>query len=135
MIYWLLISYLQPSLLLRPSSPNRKGFIIDTRTPTTSQSEKSKGGGYESEQYYTGWRRINKSIDRYHFLLDSYSKLMEACSDSTSSSEKWLSRLTISSWLTHIKDILNCGCLIAQLVDKVIMGLKNIWQNINDIFY
>ena len=56
---------------------------------------------------------------RYYFLLDSYSKLMEACMDVGASSDKWLSRLTISSWLTHIKEILNCGCLIAQVLEKV----------------
>ena len=157
----------------------------------TSQSERAKGGGYELEQFYPRWKRMNKSIDRYHFLLgealmhwhkkkticnirlliyyshrviidvrhsvhsdqysnngawkqhsyssyfneilaytnihhlkhlcfvDSYSKLMEAVSDGSSSSEKWLSKLTVSSWLTHVKEILNCGCLIAQILERV----------------
>merc|ERR1719188_131903 len=35
-----------------------------------------------------------------------------------SSSDKWMTRLAISSWLTHVKEILNCGCLAAQCVDK-----------------
>lgn len=96
----------------------RRGYIIDTRTPSVSQSAKAKGGGFEVEQYYPRWKRINKSIDRYHFLLDSYSKLMEACTDTNTSCEKWLSRLTISSWLTHVKEVLNCGCLIAQCLEK-----------------
>ena len=64
---------------------DRRGFIIDTRTQVwqinliytkfkfivflggnqaTSHSEKAKGGGYELEDYYPHWRRINKSIDR-----------------------------------------------------------------------
>ena len=97
----------------------RRAFVIDTRTPSVSASEKAKGGGYELEANYPKWKRINKSIDRYHFLLDSYAKLMEACSDVATSSDKWMSRLTISSWLTHVKEILNCGCLIAQCLDKV----------------
>ncbi len=84
-------------------------------------------------------------VFRYYYLLDSYSKLMEACMDVGASCDKWLSRVkhkylnqhlisqlcfeiikkyifykvTISSWLTHIKEILNCGCLIAQVLDKV----------------
>ena len=66
-----------------------------------------------------GWKKINKAIDRYHFLLDSYSKLMEACADTTASHEKWLTKLTISSWLTHVKEVLNCGCLVAQCVAQV----------------
>lgn len=78
-----------------------------------------KGGGQETDAYYPAWKKINKAIDRYHFLLDSYSKLMEACSDTTVSHEKWLTRLTISSWLTHVKEVLNCGCLVAQCVAQV----------------
>ncbi len=56
---------------------------------------------------------------RYYYLLDSYSKLLEACMDVGASSDKWLRRLAISSWLTHIKEIFNCGCLIAQVLEKV----------------
>ncbi len=97
----------------------KKGFIIDTRTAATISSAQAKGGGQESDAYYPSWKKINKAIDRYHFLLDSYSKLMEACADIVASHEKWLTRLTISSWLTHIKEVLNCGCLVAQCVAQV----------------
>ena len=96
----------------------RKGFIIDTRTVATISSARAKGGGQESEAYYPAWKKINKAIDRYHFLLDSYSKLMEACSDTSVSHEKWLNRLTVSSWLTHVKEVLTCGCLVAQCLEK-----------------
>ena len=44
---------------------------------------------------------------------------MEACADTTASHEKWLTKLTISSWLTHVKEVLNCGCLVAQCVAQV----------------
>ena len=95
------------------------GFIIDTRTPAAISSARNKGGGLESDVYYPGWKKITKSIDRFHFLLDSYSKLMEACCDTSVSHDKWLNRLALSSWLTHVKEILNCGCLVAQCVDQV----------------
>uniref|UniRef100_A0A0K2USV3 Myotubularin related protein 9 [Monodelphis domestica] n=2 Tax=Lepeophtheirus salmonis TaxID=72036 RepID=A0A0K2USV3_LEPSM len=105
--------------LSRPHSyGGRKGYIIDTRTSAASQSAKSKGGGYEIETYYTNWKRINKSIDRFHYLLDSYSKLMDAITEKSASAEKWLNKLTVSSWLTHVKEILNCACLIAQCLEK-----------------
>ena len=102
------------------------GFIIDTRTPAAISSARNKGGGLESDVYYPGWKKITKSIDRFHFLLDSYSKLMEACCDTSVSHDKWLNRLALSSWLTHVKEILNCGCLVAQCVDQV--------RNIYDFF-
>ena len=97
----------------------KKGFIIDTRTAATINSARAKGGGQESDAYYPGWVKINKAIDRYHFLLDSYSKLMAACADTQVSHERWLNRLTVSSWLTHIKEVLNCGCLVAQCLAQV----------------
>ena len=95
------------------------GFIIDTRTPAAINNARNKGGGLESDVYYPAWKKITKSIDRFHFLLDSYSKLMEACCDTSVSHDKWLNRLALSSWLTHVKEILNCGCLVAQCVDQV----------------
>ena len=97
-----------------------KGYIIDTRTSSTINSARSKGGGLEPDAFYPVWQKIHKSIDRFHFLLDSYSKLMEACCDTSASNEKWLNRLALSSWLTHVKEVLNCGCLVAQCVEKVI---------------
>ena len=107
------------SFNVKPGPKARKGFIIDTRTVATISSARAKGGGQESEAYYPAWKKINKAIDRYHFLLDSYSKLMEACSDTSVSHEKWLNRLTVSSWLTHVKEVLTCGCLVAQCLEKV----------------
>jgi len=40
---------------------------------------------------------------------------MEACCDVSCSVDKWLSRVTVSSWLTHVKEVLNCACLVAQV--------------------
>ena len=45
------------------------GIKLSFRTPATIQSAKAKGGGQEGETAYPYWRRISKSIDRYHFLL------------------------------------------------------------------
>ena len=95
------------------------GYIVDTRTQATINSARTKGGGLEPDAYYPAWKKIHKSIDRFHFLLDSYSKLMEACCDTSASHEKWMNRLAISCWLTHVKEVLNCGCLVAQCVEKV----------------
>lgn len=32
--------------------------------------------------------------------------------------DKWLSRLESCQWLSHIKETLNCACLVAQCVDQ-----------------
>lgn len=98
--------------------PGKRGYIIDTRTQTLAQTAKSRGGGFEVEIYYPQWRRVNKPIDRHHVLLDSLTKLVEACNDTSTSMDRWLSRLESSNWMSHIKDTLNCACLVAQCLDQ-----------------
>lgn len=98
--------------------PGKRGYIIDTRTQTLAQTAKSRGGGFEVEINYPQWRRVNKPIDRHHVLLDSLTKLVEACNDTTTSMDRWLSRLESSNWMSHIKDTLNCACLVAQCLDQ-----------------
>lgn len=99
-------------------SPGKRGYIIDSRTQNVAQMAKAKGGGFEPEVHYPQWRRVHKAIDRPHVLMDSLCKLIEACNDTSTSIDKWISRLESSNWLSHIKDVLNCACLVAQCVDK-----------------
>ena len=42
-----------------------------------------------------------------------------ACNDTAASMDKWLSRLESSNWMSHIRDTLNCACLVAQCLDQV----------------
>lgn len=93
-----------------------KGYIIDTRSPSAAKSAQSKGGGYEPEVHYPQWRRIHQSVERRPTFHDSLIKLMESSFDNTSSMDKWLSKLESSNWLSHVKDILTCACMIAQCI-------------------
>lgn len=98
------------------------------------------GGGFEPEVHYPQWRRVHKPIDRHQVLMDSLCKLVEGmyflvhtkdtnvvytedhffsgCNDVTIGIDKWLSKLESSNWLSHIKDVLNCACLVAQCIDQ-----------------
>ncbi|KAJ1523594.1 hypothetical protein ONE63_001437 [Megalurothrips usitatus] len=98
--------------------PGKRGYIIDTRSTNLAQAAKARGGGYETEVNYPQWRRSHKPIDRRHVLLESLTKLIEACNDTSSSMDRWLSRLESSNWMTHVKDTLNCACVVAQCLDK-----------------
>ncbi|KAL1132090.1 hypothetical protein AAG570_010048 [Ranatra chinensis] len=96
----------------------KRGYIIDTRSQALAQSAKSKGGGFEAEAHYPQWKRIHNPIDRWPTLLDSLTKLVEACNDTNSSMDRWLSRLDSSNWMTQLRDTLNCACLVAQFLDQ-----------------
>lgn len=41
-----------------------------------------------------------------------------ACNDTTCSSDKWLSRLESSNWLTLVLNALNAACVVAQCLDQ-----------------
>ncbi|XP_032808695.1 myotubularin-related protein 9 isoform X2 [Petromyzon marinus] len=98
--------------------PGKRGYIIDTRSLHIAQQARAKGGGYEPEAHYPQWRRINKSIERYNLMQDSFIKLVEACNDPSHNMDRWLSKLEASNWLGHIKDILTAACLAAQCLDR-----------------
>lgn len=121
--------------------PSKKGYIVDTRSANYTNQCKAKGGGTEPEGYYNQWRRVHKSLDKIAncsgALLDSFSKLIEglsgfvfvlgfvtkmfifeACNDTNCSSDKWMSRLENSNWLSYVQNCLNAACLVAQCIHQ-----------------
>ncbi|CAI9739300.1 Hypothetical predicted protein [Octopus vulgaris] len=96
----------------------RRGYILDTRSQGHAKAAQAKGGGFEPEAHYSQWRRINQAIDRKHALHDSIIKLIEACNDTSTSTDKWLSKLDSSGWLSNVKDVINAACMVAQFIDK-----------------
>ncbi|KAK3607056.1 hypothetical protein CHS0354_015367 [Potamilus streckersoni] len=96
----------------------RRGYIVDTRTYSAAKAAQSKGGGYELEAHYPQWKRIHQPIERRQVFQESLIKLIEACADTSATTDKWLSKLESSNWLSHVKDILTCACLVAQCIDK-----------------
>ncbi|GIY67345.1 myotubularin-related protein 9 [Caerostris darwini] len=96
----------------------KKGYIIDTRSQNIALLARTKGGGFEPDVHYPLWKRMHKPIDRYFNLLESLTKLIEACNDNNCSIDKWLSRLESSGWLSNVKDVLTCACLVAQCLDQ-----------------
>lgn len=44
--------------------------------------------------------------------------MVSACNDVGCSSDKWISRLENSNWLTHVQTSLNAACLVAQCLDQ-----------------
>ncbi|CAH0558241.1 unnamed protein product [Brassicogethes aeneus] len=101
---------------------SKKGYIIDTRSTSYTNNCKGKGGGTEPDGHYTQWKKVFKPMDKISkcdgSVLDHLGKLIDACNDTNCNSDKWLSRLESSNWLTHIQNVLNAACLVAQCLDK-----------------
>lgn len=92
---------------------SQKGFIVDTwgggKNPSKSSSE--------NEQHYSQWKKVIRPIGNFNHpsgILDCFAKMIDACNDTSSSTEKWLSRLEASGWLTLVLNSLNTSCIVAQ---------------------
>lgn len=92
-------------------SGSKKGCIFDTWG-------KSKNTNTEIEPHYPQWRILSRPIgslgSSISTLLDSFMKLVEACNDVTSSTDRWLSRLENSGWLSYVLNAMNVSCVVAQ---------------------
>uniref|UniRef100_A0A914WJT4 Myotubularin phosphatase domain-containing protein n=1 Tax=Plectus sambesii TaxID=2011161 RepID=A0A914WJT4_9BILA len=95
-----------------------KGYIIDTRSLNAANSARSRGGGSEPKQNYSRWSYVHRPVPRWKELHDALSKLVEACNDSSASSDRWLSKLGGCGWLQAVADTLTCACVVAQCVDR-----------------
>ncbi|XP_011201625.2 myotubularin-related protein 9 [Bactrocera dorsalis] len=92
---------------------SKKGFIVDTWGKGKSNTE--------TDQHYSQWKKVNRAIGNVSApsaILDSYTKLIEACNDITCSADKWLSRLEASGWLSLVLNSLNAACVVAQCLDQ-----------------
>lgn len=88
---------------------SQRGYIIDT-------IGKSKWSA-ENEQHYHLWKKFVRPIGSFNSssgCLECFAKLIEVCSDTSISTEKWLQRLESSGWLTLVHNSLNTACIVAQ---------------------
>jgi myotubularin-related protein 9 len=91
---------------------SQRGYIIDT------VGGKNKWV-CEQEQHYSLWKKFIRPISFGNSsspasYLDSFAKLVEACNDTSATTEKWLSRLESSGWLSLVLSSLNTACIVAQ---------------------
>ena len=92
---------------------SKKGFIVDTWGKGKSVPE--------ADQNYSQWKKIVRPIGNLSNasnVLESFSRLVEACNDTTVSVDKYLSRLDNSNWLGLVLGALNVSCLVAQCLHQ-----------------
>ncbi|XP_062449826.1 myotubularin-related protein 9-like isoform X2 [Rhea pennata] len=95
-----------------------RGFIIDTRSAQAAKQARVTGGGTEPKSSYPRWKRLHRPLERGRPLQESFVKLVDACSDTSLTMDRWLSRLESCRWLSHVKAALSTACLAAQCMDR-----------------
>jgi len=93
---------------------SRRGYVIDTRNANAVKAAQTKGGGIEPEAHYPQWKRIYCGMERPQAMMDSYSKMVDACGDYSGTS--FLGKVNDSGWLGHVKELLHASCLVAQCI-------------------
>lgn len=94
---------------------SQRGIIVDTWGGGKNSSKICT----ENEQHYSQWKRVVRPIVNFNHpvgILDCFSKLIEACNDTSSTTEKWLSRLDSSGWMSLVLNSLNTACIVAQCI-------------------
>jgi len=89
----------------------KRGFILDVQA--VKQGERRQG---DMEAGYPRWKKVVVRLPGLQELKDSLTGLTIACNDVNS--DKWLSRLANTRWLSHVKEALNAACLAAQCLEK-----------------
>ncbi|KAI1725711.1 myotubularin-like phosphatase domain-containing protein [Ditylenchus destructor] len=95
--------------------PTNRRCKEDETIINTLLSSVSKGGGCESQLYYSQWKYVYGNVPRIKDLHDSLAKLIEACNDSNNSSN-WIGKLAASGWLQSIADTISGAGVVAQCV-------------------
>ncbi|KAI3418379.1 hypothetical protein GPALN_009700 [Globodera pallida] len=98
-----------------------KGMIFDTRTKLVAQTSRGKGGGCESQMYYSQWKYVYGNVSRISTLRESLARLIDACVENHA--DKWLSRLANTGWLQYVVDALTAAATVAQVVHCMDEGI------------
>ncbi|ORZ39698.1 protein-tyrosine phosphatase-like protein [Catenaria anguillulae PL171] len=95
--------------------PAAEHLIVDARPAINAAANHVKGSGTENMEYYRGARKEYAPIDNIHVMRDSLARMMAAVQQSdTDSTPLTLSELDKSSWLKHIKLLLEGTQLITD---------------------
>ncbi|KAK3728847.1 hypothetical protein QZH41_020231 [Actinostola sp. cb2023] len=100
------------------SNPGSKFlYIVDTRPKLNAMANRAAGKGYESEDFYENVKFQFVGIENIHVMRQSLYKMLDVVSESPKMSmSTFLSGLEASSWLKHIKTVMDTSVFIAKAV-------------------
>ena len=88
----------------------KRGFILDLVEKISS------GKPSELDCGYPAWKRVLTKVPSLTDLKESLAGVSSACNDPYS--DKWLSRLANTKWLSYVKEVLNTACVAAQCLEQ-----------------
>ncbi|KAL8180846.1 UNVERIFIED_CONTAM: Myotubularin- protein 1 [Gekko kuhli] len=107
--------YLQT--IMDANAQSHKLFIFDARQNSVADTNKAKGGGYESESAYPNVELIFLEIPNIHVMRESLRKLKEIVYPTIDES-RWLSNVESTHWLEYIRMLLAGAVRIADRIES-----------------
>uniref|UniRef100_A0A915CNR6 Phosphatidylinositol-3-phosphatase n=1 Tax=Ditylenchus dipsaci TaxID=166011 RepID=A0A915CNR6_9BILA len=104
--------------LIAVTNPSKNSlFLIDTRPRVNAMVNKVQGKGFEDIRNYTNIQFHFFDIENIHVMRNSMTRLLEACQKPMSVTE-FLKAVDSSSWLKHLRALLECGKFIAESISR-----------------
>ncbi|XP_037584541.1 myotubularin-related protein 1 [Cebus imitator] len=125
--------YLQT--IMDANAQSHKLIIFDARQNSVADTNKTKGGGYESESVYPNAELVFLEIHNIHVMRESLRKLKEIVYPSIDEA-RWLSNVDGTHWLEYIRVKrsstlyafqlrLLCACAINTYISKWFFSIAN----------
>ncbi|UJR26200.1 hypothetical protein I4U23_007543 [Adineta vaga] len=102
--------------ILKTNSHSNTMYIIDTRPRINAVANRAAGKGYENEDYYSNIQFKFCPIENIHVMRSSLQKLLDTCEMKNPTMNQYLSALDNSSWLQHIKAVLDAAIFITRAI-------------------
>ncbi|XP_045141401.1 myotubularin-related protein 1 isoform X2 [Echinops telfairi] len=118
--------YLQT--IMDANAQSHKLIIFDARQSSVADTNKAKGGGYESESAYPNAELVFLEIHNIHVMRESLRKLKEIVYPSIDEAH-WLSNVDGTHWLEYIRTLLAGAVRIA---DKIESGKSSVLVHCSD---
>ncbi|XP_077682091.1 phosphatidylinositol-3-phosphate phosphatase MTMR1 isoform X5 [Eretmochelys imbricata] len=118
--------YLQT--IMDANAQSHKLIIFDARQNSVADTNKAKGGGYESESAYPNAELVFLEIHNVHVMRESLRKLKEIVYPSIDEA-RWLSNVDSTHWLEYIR-ILLAGAV--RIADKIESGKTSVVVHCSD---
>ncbi|XP_053896889.1 myotubularin-related protein 1 isoform X5 [Malaclemys terrapin pileata] len=118
--------YLQT--IMDANAQSHKLIIFDARQNIVADTNKAKGGGYESESAYPNAELVFLEIHNIHVMRESLRKLKEIVYPAIDEA-RWLSNVDSTHWLEYIRMLLAGAVRIA---DKIESGKTSVVVHCSD---
>ncbi|XP_067404230.1 myotubularin-related protein 1 isoform X8 [Emydura macquarii macquarii] len=118
--------YLQT--IMDANAQSHKLIVFDARQNSVADTNKAKGGGYESESAYPNAELVFLEIHNIHVMRESLRKLKEIVYPMIDEA-RWLSNVDSTHWLEYIRMLLAGAVRIA---DKIESGKTSVVVHCSD---